>query len=315
MRAILNKNLLAMFLILVATSINASGAVLFEEPFEDANFSSRGWYDSTGGVLSDVEYTPGSTKSFECKFLLSETVCTGGTPARHLFTETESVHISYYVKYSSNWEGSNRNYHPHEFLLLTNIDSNYWGPSESHLTVYIEQNEGTPLLQIQDVLNIDQTRVGENLTTVTENRAVAGCNGDSDGYGDGDCYSYGSYSRNVKMWRASSVYFQDTPGAYYKNDWHHVEAYFKLNSISNGIGIADGVIRYWYDGQLVMDHNNVMMRTGQYPNMMFNQFQMLPWIGDGSPVEQTMWVDNLVVSTSRTIDEEPPSPPTNLRAD
>lgn len=310
-----NVNFLTMVVILVATSVNVSGAVLFEESFEDTDFSSRGWYDSSGGVLSDVEYAPDSTKSFECKFLLSETVCTGGTPSRHPFTETESAHISYYVKYSSNWEGSNRSYQPHEFLLLTNVDSSYWGPSVSHLTAYIEQNEGTPRLQITDALNIDTTQINQDLTGITEQRGVSGCNGDSDGHGNGDCWGSGSDWRNEKIWLASGVYFQDSPGAYYKNDWHHIEAYFKLNSISGGIGVADGIIQYWYDGELLIDHNDVMMRTGQYPSMMFNQFLVMPYIGDGAPVEQIMWVDNLVVSTSRTSDEVPPAPPTNLRAD
>lgn len=306
---------LTLFLVFSVSSLNASAAVLFEEPFEDTNFSSRGWYDSSGGVLSDAEYTQGSTKSFECKFLQSETVCTGGTPSRYLFTETDSVHVSYYVKYSSNWEGSNRSYHPHEFLLLTNIDSSYWGPSRSHLTAYIEQNEGTPRLQITDALNIDATRVNQDLTGITEQRGVSGCNGDGDGHGNGDCWGSGTDWSNEKIWLASGVYFQDSPGTYYKNDWHHIEAYFKLNSILDGKGVADGVMKYWYDGELLIDHSDVMMRTGQYPSMMFNQFLMLPYIGDGSPVEQTMWVDDLVVSTSRTSDEVPPSPPTNLKAD
>jgi hypothetical protein len=104
---------------------------------------------------------------------------------------------------------------------------------------------------------------------------------------------------NGKVWKANSVYFQDTAGPYYKNNWHRVEAYFKLNSIANGKGISDGIIRYWYDGSLIIERTNIIMRTGQYPNMKFNQFLIAPWIGDGSPVDQTMWVDNLTVETTR----------------
>ena len=33
--------------------------------------------------------------------------------------------------------------------------------------------------------------------------------------------------------------------------------------------------------------------------MQFNQFLLTPYIGDGSPVDQYMWVDDLVVATSR----------------
>jgi len=31
--------------------------------------------------------------------------------------------------------------------------------------------------------------------------------------------------------------------------------------------------------------------------MQFNQFIIAPWIGVGSPVAQTMWVDDLTVAT------------------
>src|SRR6185436_3864566 len=38
-----------------------------------------------------------------------------------------------------------------------------------------------------------------------------------------------------------------------------------------------------------------VIRTGQHPTMMFVQFLVAPYIGDGSPVDQTMWVDDLLV--------------------
>jgi hypothetical protein len=96
-------------------------------------------------------------------------------------------------------------------------------------------------------------------------------------------------------------YFSDDPGNNYKNDWHHVEAYFKLNSIVDGKGITDGIVRYWFDDALIISHDDVMMRTGQRPDMMFNQFLIAPYIGPGSPVEQTMWIDNLLVAKSRIV--------------
>jgi len=73
-------------------------------------------------------------------------------------------------------------------------------------------------------------------------------------------------------------------------------------------------LQYWYDGVLVINHTNVLLRTGQYPGMMFNQFAIAPWIGVGSPVDQTFWVDDLTVSTARSVDTLAPSPPTNLLA-
>lgn len=75
--------------------------------------------------------------------------------------------------------------------------------------------------------------------------------------------------------------------------------HFKLNSILNGVGQLDGVAQYWFDGQLVVDRRNVVLRTGAHPTMRFNQFLMAPYIGDGAPVAQKMWVDHLVVMTAR----------------
>jgi len=64
-----------------------------------------------------------------------------------------------------------------------------------------------------------------------------------------------------------------------------------------------------------MNYTNVVMRTGQYPDMKFNQFVIAPWIGDGSPVDQTFWVDNLTVATARpggSVDSTPPVTPTGI---
>ncbi len=278
----------------------ATGELLFSEPFEDSNFTSRGWYDNTDLQLTTAEHVPGSTKSLQFHFNNGDTTPTSGGAIRKKFAETDQVYISYYVKYSANWEGSNRSYHPHEFYLLTNLDGDYSGLASTHLTTYIEQNEGVPLLAIQDSLNIDQSNVHVDLTNSTEQRAVAGCNGDSDGYGNGDCYRSGNYWRNGKQWRAVESYFQDSPGPYYKNDWHLIEVFIKLNSVTSTTTNADGIMQYWYDGQLLINYSNVVFRTSQHPNMKFNQFVIAPYIGDGSPVAQTFWIDNLTMRKSKT---------------
>ena len=169
------------------------------------------------------------------------------------------------------------------------------------MTTYIEENGGTPLLAVQDGANIDQTKVSQNLVSVTEQRAVAGCNGDSDGTGKSNCYimdpAVGLYY-NGKEWRASQVYFGNAAGSQFKGDWHHIEAFFKLNSIVNGLGVADGEVKYLYDGKVVIDQSKLVLRTGARPSMKFNQFILAPYIGPGSPVDQTFWVDNLSVGSA-----------------
>jgi hypothetical protein len=85
------------------------------------------------------------------------------------------------VKYSSNYVGSGRTYHPHEFYVLTNADPAFSGLAFNTLDFYVQQtfgsNGGVPQLEIQDGKMVDTTKIGVNLIGVTENRAVAGCNG------------------------------------------------------------------------------------------------------------------------------------------
>ena len=71
-----------------------------------------------------------------------------------------------------------------------------------------------------------------------------------------------------------------------------------MNSVVGGIGQLNGVVRYWLDGVLVMERTNVLYRTGQRATMQFKQFMLAPYM-EGSPVDQTMWVDNLIVATDK----------------
>jgi hypothetical protein len=284
-----------------AIAVAAQPILLLEEHFEDTNFAARGWYDGAKVTLSSTEHIAGSKNSVEFHWSKGGTTPASGGAFRRKFSPSESVYVSYWVKYSTNYTGSNKPYHPHEFLLLTSKNGDWDGPAFTHLTGYIEQNEGTPVLAIQDGQNIDETRIGQDLASITENRSVAGCNGNHpDGYSSVDCYRAGTGHWNGKVWKAERPYFQDAPGDSYKSDWHHVAAHFKLNSIVDGKGVGDGELRYWYDGTLIIDHTNVLMRTGANPDMKWNQFLMAPYIGDGSPVDQTMWVDDLLITSERS---------------
>jgi hypothetical protein len=97
------------------------------------------------------------------------------------------------------WVGSGRPYHPHEFLIMSDQDGDYDGPSNGWLVGYIEHNYqsgGIPRLALQD------------------NKAI--------------------------------------------------------NTSS-----------------------------GARPTIKFRQFAIAPYIGDRSPVDQTMWVDDLTLATGR----------------
>jgi hypothetical protein len=293
--------------------------ILFREDFESTNLAANGWYDNVNQTFSTVERIPGSARSLEYRWTLGGTQPTSGGSIRRAFTPTTTLYVSYWVKYSSNYVGSGRTYHPHELMVLTNAESAFSNLAFTTLTFYIEQtvgsNGGVPRLAIQDGKMVDTSRINVNLIGVTENRAVAGCNGvgNTGGvpvngiFGGSDCYSAGGGSYwNSYHWNAPTARFA-------RNTWQHVEVYAQLNSVVGGIGQTDGVLKYWLDDALIIDQNRVIFRTGATPNLAFNQFVMGPYIGDGSPVDQRFWIDDLTLATSRPVDLLSLPAPQNLR--
>jgi hypothetical protein len=277
--------------------------LLFQENFEDASLASRGWYDNTGAVLSTTEHIAGSTSSAQYRFLAGATTPTSGGAQRHKFTPTNSFYLSYYVKYSTNWVGSNRTYHPHEFMAMSTLDGDYNGPSNGYMVLYVEQsyqNGGKPRLGMQDnqSINSGYGPLPYNLVGITENRSTGGCNGMAESNMGSECYDAGSNWYNLKQ-LLGPVVFQPNAGSGYKSNWNFVEAYFQLNTVVNGIGQPDGVMQYWFNGALILDRHDILFRTGAHPTIQFNQFLIAPYIGAGSPVDQSMFIDNLRVATSR----------------
>ena len=288
---------------ITVTAVSGGGTLLFEEDFEDANIASRGWYDNTNVQLSTTEHIAGSNSSAQYHFLAGATTPTNGGSQRHKFTPSNSFYLSYYVKYSTNWVGSGQAYHPHEFYTLSTLDGDWDGPSNNFLDVYVEhnyQNGGRPRIEIQDnkSVNYSYGALPNNLIAVTENRSAGGCNGVVETNIYSECFNFGTYWYNDKQ-LTGPVEFQPNPGPGYKNDWNFVEAYFQLNTVVGGIGQADGVIQYWFNGALIIDRHDILFRTGAHPTLQFSQFVIGPYIGDGSPVDQSMWLDNLRIATSR----------------
>ena len=275
--------------------------VLFEEQFENTDWSSRGWYNSPDIRITSEEHIPGSGHSCVWHWKKTGDIGPEGGGARALFTPVSSVTLSFYIKHSANWEWTDVNWHPHEFHFLTTEDDSLVGPAYTHLTFYIEVVNGVPRVAIQDGKNIDEIRIGQNLAGVTENRSVAGGNGDSDGYGNLYYYPVGNVHWNGKHWEPEKQFIRDNSGPYYKGDWHHAKAKLKLNSIRDGIGVRDGVLQYWFDGELIMDYHDVVFRTGQHPDMLINQFLMAPYFGPGVPHEQWIWIDELKITTDERI--------------
>jgi hypothetical protein len=277
------------------------GTILFQEPFEGSGFSA-GWYDNTSVLMSSTEHAANSTASAQYHFLAGATTPTTGGAQRHKFAPSNSVYIRYNVKYTSNWVGSGQLYHPHEIYVMSTMDGDYDGPSDAWMTLYLEhsyQNGGKPRLMMQDnkAVNTSYGTPPIDLTNVTEDRSTGSCNGMIETNMSHECFQQGYWFNDKSI--IGPVVLQPSPGVGYKADWNLVEAYFQLNTISNGKGQADGVMQYWFNGQLIIDRHDIVYRTATRATLQLNKFLLAPYIGDGSPVDQSMFIDNLVVATSR----------------
>ncbi|HEY6156194.1 MAG TPA: Ig-like domain-containing protein [Gemmatimonadales bacterium] len=281
---------------------SGGGTLLLQEDFADAGFATRGWYDDYNLPVTTAQHMAGSTSALEIHLAPGAVYAPFGTSARHAFQPTSTLYVSYWVKYSDNWVGSATPDHPHEFYILSNQDGQYAPLADDWLTTYIETNfvngAGTPRVSLQDNLAINRSMgtTPINLIGVTEQRSVSGCNGMMETNLFSECYGSGTYN-DKQFNRVGTAVFQAQSGAGYKGNWNHVEVYLQMNSIVNGVGVPDGVIQYWYNGVLAIDRHDVMFRTGARASLAFAQFVIGPYIGSGSPVDQTMWVDNLMLAT------------------
>lgn len=289
----------------------SDGELLFSEGFEDTNLAGRGWYDDPSMVRNTANHIPGSLSSCRYRFLAGATTPTAGVTQRHLFTPTESVYLSTWILYSANWVGSGTPDHPHQFYFLSDLDGDFDGLSQNWLTTYIEDHyvagEGNhPRLSMQDSNSVNASlgTPPNNLIGVTENRSVGLCNtnGHQEAGYTGDCFFVTGdnywYSDKILNGPLTST---ETTGPNYKNQWNFIECYMKMNSIVGGVSQFDGIIQYWFNGILVIDRNDVQFRTAQHPTLKFKQLIIGPYIGDGSPVDQSFYLDNLRVGTGRLI--------------
>lgn len=146
--------------------------VFFQENFDDANLAARGWYDNTNVAIT-TDHFGALGGSLLYHFLPGATTPVSGAAIRHKFGPSNSMYVSYYVKYSSNWVGSAHTYQPHEFYALSSMDGDWDGLSNDWMTLYIEhnyQNGGEPVMAMQDNKAIN-TLLGAlpiNLIALTE---------------------------------------------------------------------------------------------------------------------------------------------------
>ncbi len=277
--------------ILVAIPAEGAPTVFFSEDFDDTKFAARGWYDGSGGEIDGANHAPGSAVSFDCHWASGGTTCEGRTPHRHLFAATPTIYVTFWMKFGSAtapWQGSGVGYHPHIIQLLTDADSDYVGPNSAVFSALIETHLHTPRIAEADSAAINTSYLGTDLLASAMPHALAGGNGSQNASASYYDCGGGDY--------CNSTYW-DAPAAVFVNDrWHYVEFYAAMNSTSNGVANRDGILRYRVDGNTVIDARNVYLRGGDHPNRKFRQLLLAPYIGDGSPIAQDLWIDQLVVS-------------------
>jgi len=242
--------------------------VFFSESFDDDNLTGRGWYDGNKFKISEKDTYAGKG-CIEYRWEKNGTRPLISAGIRRLFEPTEVVYLRFYIKLSDGWGWSGRSYHPHMMHFLTTENSKYHGPAASHLTLYIEPVNGKLRLAATDIQNRDAPH------GLTQGPLRGGYNG--------------------RHYDSEEVLFDDAK-------WHCVEAMFKLNSlnIKNDKPNNDGHLQGWFDGKLVVERNDVIFRSTDFPEMKFNQFLLLPYFGPGLlPHEQTLWIDELTVGNQR----------------
>ena len=247
---------------------SSSSVVLFREGFDDSELLRRGWYD---GKLFKIAFdqTSDGKGCIEYHWKANTTMPSSSSGIRRLFEPTDTVYVRFRIRLSDNWEWTGRSYHPHLMHFMTTENDKYHGPAASHLTLYIEPQDGRLRLALQDIQNKDFPH------GLTQGPLRGGYNG--------------------KFYDSQERLFTD-------DQWHLVEALFKLNTL-NAVADkprADGVVKSWFDGKPVVSREDVIFRSTDFSNMRFNQYLLTPYFGPGLlPHAQTLWIDDLLVASRR----------------
>ncbi|MBU09445.1 MAG: hypothetical protein CME13_15940 [Gemmatimonadetes bacterium] len=263
------------------------GSLLVHESFEDTAFASRGWCDGAPVIIEDPTAPDGSRVAL-WHWFQTGAISPDGGGGRLRLPALDDVTIGYRLRLSDDWTWTGRGYHPHSFSLLTNLDPEYVGPAFTHLTTYAEVVDGIPRLALRDGRNVDPDHVDPTEPMWSEDAAVAGCNGDTDGHGLGDCYRSGENWFNGKIWRADRVLLPSPTAPNQVPAWHEIRARFRLNSVADGVTHRDGVLQMWFDRELIIDVQDAVLRSARHPHMLFNQLFVGPYYGPGVPHPQSM---------------------------
>jgi hypothetical protein len=226
---------------------------------------------------------------------------------RHALETAGEIFIRYRVKFDSGWQGSGESFHPHLILFPSDEDSAYCPLAANILQTYIEFGADAnspytvrPVFGFQDLYRTNDTDCATlptpcDLSSTTEERSTFECNQPVSPTPTAEsCYASGNYWYSAALWK-------QTDFAVTKGVWHQDEIYIKMNTISESVGQADGIYKRWIDGQLVTNYTNMLLRTNEYPDLTWGYIVFAPYFGSppgGSPIEQTMWIDDIEIYSS-----------------
>jgi hypothetical protein len=250
------------------TTAPARDGVLAGENFDDAHLLKRGWYDCDRFRIVAAGRAGDGCAEYEWREHDSKAI--GSSVARHGFQSTDEIFIRFYLRLSKDFAWTGRGYHPHLLHVLTTESDGFAGPAATRLTLYVEPVDGKLRLAAQDIQNKDAPH------GLTQGPLKGGYNG--------------------TFFDSADVLFTGD------DNWHCIEAQFKLNTLDlkNDRPNRDGAVRGWFDGKLVVDRDDVVLRSTDYPAMKFNQLLIAPYFGPGLlPRAQKLWIDELIVSARR----------------
>src|SRR5262245_31666467 len=123
-----------------ARSDDRPDGVLFREGFDDARLLRRGWYNGDAFVITEAGARAGEG-CIAYHWKPGTTTPEGSSPARRLFTPTDTVYVRFFLKLSPAGRWTGRAHHPHPLNILTADDDRDAGPAARHLSQHLEPEE------------------------------------------------------------------------------------------------------------------------------------------------------------------------------
>ena len=276
------------------------GTLLFSESFENTSWAARGWWDDGSSGNAVIASGGQSGNALTWTWAAEADTPTGwGTMRNRLSSAASEFIIEYYVRFTAGWRGSGLDWHPHLIHMMSTEDGDYSGMSSANSDLYFEVHTGTsspysivPRTSHQDELrvNISNGAVPNDLVSTTETRSANHCNtpytlSAATAY---DCYSHSGNYYSANHWVSSDVTIP-------ADEWTKVTAYVKRNTFTDGVGNFDGVMKVWVGDNLAISSEQVLYAAGSYQDTAWDKVVLAPYIGSGSPIEQTMRLDELSI--------------------